>query len=281
MKLISSLKKAIDTELMDVLNISSMIMNFMKPNLYKVCYSLKITNRHFMETMIVKSYIYAYSVNHAYYLYNHYIQTALDMQFTKFILSKEQFQTNIKVINTNLKYYTIPRIDNIFIQFHLDFEEFNYFHHIFKRFIYKSNKNSKKLLYNQDEDSEDYLNLLETIYKTNTIKLSRSFYELVLNDQLIEDEVEDEVEDEIEDEIKDEIENKVESYLSESIIEYKILNEINIGNDIDENHLISYIQIERDLSEKDRYFEDDINYDLNYENNLNDQYDLVLDFMRN
>jgi hypothetical protein len=152
MSIISSVQKAIDNvKMMDVKNISSTIMKFFNPKLYLFQYSDKnVIHRQSEDEdafigSIQKAYIFATCPKEAFLIYMHYCQslnltTLYDTYFTL-----TEFEKYLKVVNENIKHFTIPRIESLQLLYSCqdNIDRYSYIN----KYQYKSSKDIKKLLY--------------------------------------------------------------------------------------------------------------------------------------
>ena len=174
------IQQAIDNvKMMDVKNISSVIMKFINPKLYCFTYSDKtVIHRQNEEedafiSSIHKAYIFATCPKEAFLIYMHYCKslnliTLFDIYFTL-----TEFENYLTVVNENIKHFTIPRIDNLHITFSCqdNIDRYSYIN----RYSFKCTKDIKKLLYKyvplEDFDDIDNNNFLPSeVYLKSTLK---------------------------------------------------------------------------------------------------------------
>ncbi len=169
-----------NVKMMDVYNISSFIMKFIKPKLYVFHYSdERVIHRENEEDAFIRSnqkaYIFATSPKEAYLIYMHYCKS-LNLLVDIYI-SLEEFENHLIVLNESIKHFTIPRIDNLDISVSMDdnIDESTYI----QKYSFKCTKAIKKMLYNcqpleKFSDIDENRFLPAEVYINTSIRTSTS-----------------------------------------------------------------------------------------------------------
>ena len=148
MALKSKIQNAIDVKLMDVKNVSSIMIDYVKPKLYyflhsdaEVIHRVDETENAF-DHFSYKAYIFACNPSEAFLMYVNYCESfKINVN-----LGLEKFEENLTIVNENLKHYTVPRIERLEIINSVtdNIDNSSYI----TTYNYYSTKNIKKLLYN-------------------------------------------------------------------------------------------------------------------------------------